>query len=72
MQRRIETEDAEMETESKKLLTSSESVVALDTFGSVVGSHERMSEQELLRAIQRQVDAPPQKSADADDIYGED
>jgi hypothetical protein len=31
-----------------------------------------MSEEELLRAIQSQIDSPQQKSADADDMDGED
>ena len=33
---------------------------------------ERMSEEDLLRAIQSQIDSPQQKSADADDMDGED
>ena len=33
---------------------------------------DRMSEEELLRAIQSQIDSPQQKSADADDMDGED
>ncbi|HEY4345398.1 MAG TPA: DNA-directed RNA polymerase subunit omega [Parvibaculum sp.] len=70
MQKRVETE--ETEAEAQQLLTSGESSEAPDTFGAAVGSSDRMSEEELLRAIQSQIDSPQQKSADADDMDGED
>ncbi|HEX7777577.1 MAG TPA: DNA-directed RNA polymerase subunit omega [Parvibaculum sp.] len=70
MQKRVETD--EPEAESLQLLTSGEGVEAPDTFGAAAGSADRMSEEELLRAIQSQIDSPQQKSADADDMDGED
>ncbi|MDR3499960.1 MAG: DNA-directed RNA polymerase subunit omega [Parvibaculum sp.] len=70
MQKRVETD--EPEAESLQLLTSGETAEVPDTFGAAVGSGDRMSEEELLRAIQSQIDSPQQKSADADDMDGED
>jgi DNA-directed RNA polymerase subunit omega len=70
MQKRVETD--EPEAESLQLLTSGEAAPAeVDTFGAA-GGGDRMSEEELLRAIQSQIDSPQQKSADADDMDGED
>lgn len=71
MQKRVETD--EPEAESLQLLTSGEATPAdVDTFGAAAGGGDRMSEEELLRAIQSQIDSPQQKSADADDMDGED
>lgn len=70
MQKRVETD--EPEAESLQLLTAGEVTAAdIDTFGAGAGG-DRMSEEELLRAIQSQIDSPQQKSADADDMDGED
>lgn len=66
MQKRIETEEPEVE--NMQLLMSGEGQGEIaDTFGATEGSG-RMSEEELLRAIQTQIDSPQQKSADADDM----
>ena len=70
MQRRVDTEESE--AEAVALLTSGESTETPDTFGAAAGSADRMSEEELLRAIQTQIDSPQQKSADADDMDGDD
>ena len=69
MQKRVETD--EPEAESLQLLMSGEAPVEIDTFGAAAGTSDRMSEEELLRAIQSQIDSPQQKSADADDLDGE-
>jgi len=70
MQKRIESDEPEVE--SVQLLIAGESdVEPTDTFGAAEGSDSRMSEEELLRAIQTQIDSPQQKSADADDMDGE-
>ncbi|MGB5091797.1 MAG: DNA-directed RNA polymerase subunit omega [Parvibaculum sp.] len=66
MQKRIETEEPEVE--NMQLLMSGEGQGEIaDTFGATEGAG-RMSEEELLRAIQTQIDSPQQKSADADDM----
>ncbi|MDO8840139.1 MAG: DNA-directed RNA polymerase subunit omega [Parvibaculum sp.] len=71
MQSRVETEEPEVE--NMQLLISGEAAGEVaDTFGAAEGSTDRMSEEELLRAIQSQIDSPQQKSADADDMDGED
>tara|TARA_R110000824_G_scaffold399843_1_gene606022 strand:+ start:112355 stop:112777 length:423 start_codon:yes stop_codon:yes gene_type:complete len=70
MQKRVDTEESE--TEAVALLTSGESADLPDTFGAAAGSSDRMSEEDLLRAIQTQIDSPQQKSADADDMDGDD
>jgi DNA-directed RNA polymerase subunit omega len=70
MQKRVETD--EPEAESVQLLMSGEAPAEIDTFGAAAGTGDRMSEEELLRAIQSQIDSPQQKSADADDLDGED
>lgn len=71
MQKRVETD--EPEAESLQLLASGEAAAAeIDTFGATAEGGDRMSEEELLRAIQSQIDSPQQKSADADDMDGED
>ncbi|MGV8995871.1 MAG: DNA-directed RNA polymerase subunit omega [Parvibaculaceae bacterium] len=70
MQKRVDADESE--TEAVALLTSGESSEMADTFGAAVGSNDRMSEEELLRAIQTQIDSPQQKSADADDMDGDD
>ena len=70
MQKRVDTEESE--AEAVALLTSGESSETPDTFGAAAGSADRMSEEELLRAIQTQIDSPQQKSADADDMDGDD
>jgi DNA-directed RNA polymerase subunit omega len=70
MQKRIESDEPEVE--SVQLLIAGESTAEpTDTFGATDGSGGRMSEEELLRAIQTQIDSPQQKSADADDMDGE-
>ena len=70
MQKRIESDEPEVE--SVQLLIAGEAgVESTDTFGATDGSGSRMSEEELLRAIQTQIDSPQQKSADADDLDGE-
>lgn len=70
MQKRIESDEPEVE--SVQLLIAGETdVESTDTFGAADGSGSRMSEEELLRAIQTQIDSPQQKSADADDMDGE-
>ena len=71
LQSRVETEEPEVE--NMQLLMSGEAAGEVqDTFGSVEGGGEWMSEEDLLRAIQSQIDSPQQKSADADDMDGED
>lgn len=71
MQSRVETEEPEVE--QMQLLMAGEAAGDVkDTFGSSEEGGERMSEEELLRAIQSQIDSPQQKSADADDMDGED
>ena len=69
MQKRVDTEESE--NEAVALLTSGESADVPDTFGAAAGSSDRMGEEDLLRAIQTQIDSPQQKSAD-DDMDGED
>ncbi len=71
LQSRVETEEPEVE--NMQLLMSGEAAGEVqDTFGAAEGGGERMSEEDLLRAIQSQIDSPQQKSADADDMDGED
>lgn len=73
LQSRIDTEEPEVET--MQLLISGEAgsdVQVQDTFGASEMGGERMSEEELLRAIQTQIDSPQQKSADADEMDAED
>ena len=71
LQSRVETEEPEIE--NMQLLMSGEAAAEVqDTFGSAEDSGERMSEEDLLRAIQPQIDSPQQKSADADEMDGED
>lgn len=71
MQSRVETEEPEVE--NMQLLMSGEAAGEVtDTFGAPEEGGERMSEEDLLRAIQSQIDAPQQKSADADEMDGED
>lgn len=65
MQKRVETEEPEAET--VKLLLSGQGSEIDDSFGNAGEMGGRMSEEELLRAIQNQIDLPQQKSADADD-----
>jgi DNA-directed RNA polymerase subunit omega len=71
MQSRVDTEEPEVEN-MQLLMAGETSVEVQDTFGSTEGGGDRMSEEELLRAIQSQIDSPQQKSADADDMDGED
>ncbi|MFA7637910.1 DNA-directed RNA polymerase subunit omega [Parvibaculum sp.] len=73
LQSRVDTEEPEVE--SMQLLISGEAgsdVQVQDTFGASELGGERMSEEELLRAIQTQIDSPQQKSADADEMDAED
>jgi DNA-directed RNA polymerase subunit omega len=70
-QSRVETEEPEVEN-MQLLMAGEASVEVQDTFGSSEEGGDRMSEEELLRAIQSQIDSPQQKSADADDMDGED
>lgn len=70
LQRHVETEESE--AEAVQLLTSGEASAETDTFGAMGGAGDRMSEEDLLRAIQTQIDSPQQKSVDADDMDGED
>lgn len=73
LQSRVDTEEPEVE--SMQLLISGEAgsdVQVQDTFGAPETGGERMSEEELLRAIQTQIDSPQQKSADADEMDAED
>ncbi|MEP2829216.1 DNA-directed RNA polymerase subunit omega [Parvibaculum sp.] len=71
LQSRVETEEPEVE--NMQLLMSGEAAAEVqDTFGSAEDGGERMSEEDLLRAIQTQIDSPQQKSADADEMDGED
>ncbi|MEQ9226856.1 MAG: DNA-directed RNA polymerase subunit omega [Parvibaculum sp.] len=71
MQSRVETEEPEVE--NMQLLMAGEAAGEVkDTFGAAEGGGERMSEEDLLRAIQSQIDSPQQKSADADDMDAED
>lgn len=70
MQKHVETEETEADT--VQLLVSGEGAAEADTFGAMEGSSDRMSEEELLRAIQTQIDLPQQKSVDADEMDGED
>lgn len=71
LQSRVETEEPEVE--NMQLLMSGEAAGEVqDTFGAAEDGGERMSEEDLLRAIQSQIDSPQQKSADADDMDGED
>lgn len=66
MQKRVEVEEPELET--PPLLGSAETAgETVDTFGSGEDAGARMSEEELLRAIQTQIDTPQPKSADLDD-----
>ena len=71
LQSRVETEEPEVEN-MQLLMAGETSVEVQDTFGSSEEGGDRMSEEELLRAIQSQIDSPQQKSADADDMDGED
>ena len=71
LQSRVETEEPEVE--NMQLLMSGEATGEVqDTFGATEDGGERMSEEDLLRAIQSQIDSPQQKSADADEMDGED
>lgn len=73
LQSRVDTEEPEVEC--MQLLISGEAgsdVQVQDTFGASELGGERMSEEELLRAIQTQIDSPQQKSADADEMDAED
>ncbi|MBO6633439.1 DNA-directed RNA polymerase subunit omega [Parvibaculum sp.] len=71
LQSRVETEEPEVE--NMQLLMSGEATGEVqDTFGATEEGGERMSEEDLLRAIQSQIDSPQQKSADADEMDGED
>ena len=71
LQSRVETEEPEVE--NMQLLMSGEATgEGQDTFGATEDGGERMSEEDLLRAIQSQIDSPQQKSADADEMDGED
>lgn len=73
LQSRVDTEEPEVE--SMQLLISGEAgsdVQVQDTFGASELGGERMSEEELLRAIQTQINSPQQKSADADEMDAED
>lgn len=67
MQKRVEVE--EPEAESMQLLMSGESMgeAPADTFGAADGSGDRMSEEELLRAIQTQIDTPQPKASESDE-----
>ena len=65
MQKRVEKEEPEVE--SVAALIAGESVAeTVDTFGAETGG-ERMSEEDLLRAIQTQIDTPQPKSADSEE-----
>ncbi|MBI1262348.1 MAG: DNA-directed RNA polymerase subunit omega [Rhizobiales bacterium] len=64
MQKRIETEEPEVENMQLLMSGEGEGEIA-DTFGASEGEG-RMTEEELLRAIQTQIDSPQQKSADDD------
>jgi DNA-directed RNA polymerase subunit omega len=70
MQKRIESDEPEVEN-VQLLIAGQSNVEPADTFGATDGSGNRMSEEELLRAIQTQIDSPQQKSADADEMDGE-
>ncbi|MAB15455.1 DNA-directed RNA polymerase subunit omega [Parvibaculum sp.] len=68
MQKRVESEDTETENVQLLLAGSEEAEAVTDTFGtSGEEGGERMSEEDLLRAIQSQIDSPQQKSSDAED-----
>ena len=69
MQKRVESEDTETENVQLLLSGSEEAEAVPDTFGTTTGEEggERMSEEDLLRAIQSQIDSPQQKSSDAED-----
>ena len=68
MQKRVESEDTETENVQLLLSGSEEAEAVPDTFGTTgEEGGERMSEEDLLRAIQSQIDSPQQKSSDAED-----
>ena len=66
MQKRAEIEEPEPETMAL-LGSGSAAGETIDTFGSAEEAGIRMSEEDLLRAIQTQIDTPQPKSADSDD-----
>jgi len=67
MQKRVESEDTETENVQLLLAGAESAEPVADTFGTTGEEGERMSEEDLLRAIQSQIDSPQQKSSDAED-----
>ena len=67
MQKRVESEDTETENVQLLLAGVESAEPVADTFGTTGEEGERMSEEDLLRAIQSQIDSPQQKSSDAED-----
>ncbi len=66
MQKRVEKEEADENVQ--RLLTEQPEGESADTFGSSGEGADRMSEEDLLRAIQTQIDQPQAKSADDEDV----
>ena len=71
MQKRIDAEDNEAEVAGALPSGEAPAAEVPDTFGAAEGG-DRMSEEDLLRAIQTQINSPDQKSSDADDQDGDD
>jgi len=67
MQKRVETE--ENEENVQLLIASAEDGTAADSFGTSEEGGDRMSEEDLLKAIQTQIESPQPRSSDSE--YGE-